>query len=615
MPLPRVIRFGAFDVDVAAGELRKGGSRVRLQEKPFQLLLLLLERPGEIVTRDEVRQALWPADTFVDFDHSLGTAIAKLRTALGDSARNPRFVETVANRGYKFIAPIHPDAAVVAVSPPNRLRWAARTTAAGFLAGGVVLAVVLGLDVAGARGWLRRQTNEPIGSLAVLPLQNLSNDKAQDYFVDGMTEQLITTLAQLQGIQVISRTSAMQYKNTSKRLPEIGRDLRVDALVEGSVLRSGGRVRISAQLVDARTDAHLWARSYDRDVGDVIALQTEIARAIADEVRVKLTPRQQTEQARTRRVDPAAQEAYLRGRYHFNQGAEPELRKSVDDFNAAIAIDAGDARSHAALAQAYIGLTDYYERPSQMMPRARSAAEQAVTLDPNLPEAHAALGAVRFLYDWNWAGAEDELKLATELAPASSDAHLWYGVFLSQMGRFDEAVAEIKRAAVLDPLSVAVNINAGWVYYLARRSDEALAQWRKALQVEPELGVIHTAIWLAYAQRGEGRKALALAAERAGDTSPMDLATLAGVYAMSGRRSDAEHVLARLKELSSTKYVCPYEVATAHEALGQHDLALGWLRRAVDDRSVCIPDIKTDPRLDGLRSDPRFKQLLRDVGF
>ncbi len=634
MPAPRVIRFGSFDVDVPARELRKGGSRIRLQEKPFQLLLLLLDRPGQVVTRNEVRQALWPADTFVDFDHSLGTAIAKLRTALGDSARHPRFVETVANRGYKFIAPVSagvsepdeplpeplltfvvPEASPVpAAASSSRFRWLAATTA-GLLAGGVVLVIVLGFDAFGARGWLRRQTNEPVGSIAVLPLQNLSNDPAQEYFVDGMTEQLITTLAQLSGIQVISRTSAMQYKGTKKRLSEIGRDLHVDAFVEGSVLRSGGRVRISAQLVDARTDAHLWARSYDRDAGDVLTLQSEIARAIADEIRAKLTTRQQTDLARPRRVDPDAEEAYLRGRYHLNQGGESELRKSVDDFGAAIAIDAGDARSHAGLAEAYIALTDYYERPSLMMPRARAAAEQAIKLDNRLPEAHASLGAVRFLYDWDWAGAEEELKRATDLAQASADAHLWYGVFLSQMGRFEEGIAEVKRAGALDPLSVAVNINAGWVYYLARRNDQALAQWRKALEIEPNLGAVHTSIWLAYAQQGEGGKALASAAEHAGDTSPLDLATLAGVYAVSGRRGDAEHVLTRLKQLSATRYVCPYEVATAHAALGQREAALDWLRKAVDDRSVCIPDVKTDPRLDGLRADPRFKQLLHDVGF
>jgi tetratricopeptide (TPR) repeat protein len=381
------------------------------------------------------------------------------------------------------------------------------------------------------------------------------------------------------------------------------------------VLRSGGRVRISAQLVDARTDAHLWARSYERDAGDVLALQGEIARAIADEIRVKLSPGGAAGLVRPRRVDPAAQEAYLRGRYHLNRGGEAELRKSLDDFTAAIAIDATDANSHAGLAQAYIALTDYYERPSVMMPRARAEAEQAIKLDDALSEAHASLGAVRFLYDWDWAGAEAELKRATDLAQASADAHLWYGVFLAQMGRFDTAIAEVKRAETLDPLSVSVNLNAGWVFYLARRNDQALAQWRKALEIEPNMDAIHTAIWLAYAQQGDSRRLLASAAERAGDTSPMDLATLAGVYAMSGRTADAERALTRLKELNATRYVCPYEIGTAHAVLGQHDQAMEWLRKAVDDRSVCIPDIKTDPRLDGLRADPRFTKLLHDVGF
>jgi TolB-like protein/DNA-binding winged helix-turn-helix (wHTH) protein/Tfp pilus assembly protein PilF len=624
------IRFGSFEVIPAAGEVRKGGVKIKLQEKPYQLLLLLLERPGEIVTREEVRRALWPADTFVDFDHSLGTAIAKLRTALGDSARSPRFVETVAGRGYKFIAPVTrtlPDQQVdeaaahgpeePAPAQPARsthqFRRAIAGIPVGLLAGAAVLTLVLGFDISGIGSWLRRHTNGPVGALAVLPLQNLSNDSTQEYFVDGMTEQLITSLAQLRGVQVISRTSVMQYKGAKKPLPEIGRDLKVDALIEGSVMRSDNRVRISAQLVDARTDAHLWAGTYERDIGDTLALQDEIARAIADEIRATLAGRP-GDPARTRRVIPAAEEAYLRGRYHLNQGSEAEILKSVDEFNAAIAVDAGHARSYAGLASAYIALTDFYERPSLMMPRGRAAAEQAVRLDDGLSEAHATLGAIRFLYDWDWTGAEVELKRAVDLSEASADAHLWYGVFLAQMGRFEKGIAEVRRAETLDPLSVMARVNAGWVYFLARRTTDARAEWQKALEIEPHLGSVHTAIWMAYAQQGNPGTS-SPAAEGSDSTNPVDLATLAGAYAMSGRREDAERVLARLQDLSATRYVCPYEIATARAALGQHEEALSWLRKAVNEHSVCIPDIKTDPRLDVLRDNPVFKSLLREVGF
>ena len=635
-PIPRrIVRFGAYEVDRRTGELRKQGVKIKLQEKPFQLLLLLLDHQGDIVTREQVREALWPADTFVDFDHSLGTAVAKLRAALGDSAKSPRFVETVGGRGHRFIAPILPDPEEVRpaddgpvvqipaqdeiIAPPTRrdvrVPRFRSSVVVGFLAGAVVLAVVLGFDIGGARASLRRYTNRPVRALAVLPLRNLSGDPSQEYVVDGMTEQLITTLAQFPGVEVISRTSAMQFKDTTKRLPEIGRELNVDALVEGSVVRSGSRMRITIQLIDARTDQHLWAQSYDRDASDLLSMQNEIARSVANEIRVQLTPRQQDALTRTRAVAPAAQEAYLRARYHLNKGDEANIRKSVDEFNEAIAIDAEDARSYAGLASAYVALSDFYERSSQSMPRARQAAEHALKIDDSLSDAHTALGTVRFLYDWNWTGAEEEFKRATSLNAASGDAHAWYGTFLAQMGRSQDAFAEMRRAESLDPLSVSVHISSGWAFYLARRFDDAIAEWRKALELEPNLGVAHANIWIAYAHGGaKGTPTPAIHIE-SNDTSLLDLAALAGAYATTGQRSEAEGILARLKTLSEHRYICPYEMATAHEALGHHDEAFQWLQKAIDDRSTCMPDLKTDPRLEGLHGDSRFTQLLRAVGF
>ena len=630
-------RFGVFEADVRSGELRKNGSKVKLQEKPFQLLLLLLEHAGEVVTRDELREALWPADTFVDFDHSLGTAVAKLRTALGDAAKNPRFVETVAGRGYRFIAPVTSGSTGVDIQsdiesqpavpadaesrlpprethrPAPRLRSGRAVVAAMTVAAVALLAaVVFGFNIAGARGLLAGSRPSPIRSLAVLPLQNMSKDPSEEYFVDGMTEQLITTLAQLHGIEITSRTSAMQYKTTSKRVPEIGRELNADAVIEGSVVRSGNRVRITAQLVDARSDQHLWARSYERDFDDVLAVQNEIASAIADEVRIRLSPEEKTRLTQAPTVPAAAQEAYLRARYHVNQGDEAAVRKSIDEFNAAIAGAPNDARSYAGLVQAYIALTDFYERPTETMPRAKDAAETAVRLDDNLADAHAALGAVRFIYDWDWKGAESEFRRALSLSSTSSDAHVWYGIFLAQMGRFDEAFAEMRRAEAVDPLSVPVRINAGWVKYLAGRNDEAVAEWRKAIAIEPNLGVAHTSIWLAYARKGTA--ADPPPADPA-DSSPLNLATLAGAYAIGGKRIEAERVLARLKDMSNHRYVCPYEVATAHAVLNQQDEAIEWLHRGLDARSICMPDLKVDPRFDSLRADPRFRELLRSVGF
>ena len=618
---PRLFRFGVFAVDVQTGELRKNGVKVRLQEKPFQLLVLLLERQGELVSRDQLREALWSADTFVDFDHSLGTAIAKLRTALGDSAKSPRFVETVASRGYRFIAPLvpvpdnrprQPDPDPPAPRHGNRLLWLLATIVGGFAVGGLLLAAILGFDVGGARAWLRRQSNQPVHSLVVLPLRGLGSDTSQEYLVDGMTEELTTMLAQLDGIRVLSRSSAMRYRGTTKSLPQIARELNVDGVVEGTVLRAGSRVRISAQLIDARTDEHLWANSYERDLGDAMQLQVDIARAIAREVRVRLTPRDQATFAAVRGSNAVAHEAYLRGRYHLNKGDEGELHRSIDAFNEALAADPEDARSQAGLAAAYVSLTDYYGSPAEMMPRAKLAAEQAVKLDPGLADGHVWLGAVRFLYDWNWSGADAELSRAVELDPSSADAHLWYGVFLEQMGQSEKAVAEVTRASTLDPLSIAVRINAGWVFYLARQNDQALSEFRKALELEPNLGTIHTSIWLAYLGTGAGSSAFKIADV---GSSPMDLATAAGIRATEGHRAEAELLLMKLSDLSATRYVCPYEIATVHNALGHRDDAIKWLRRGVESRSVCMPDLKTDPRWDNLRTDARFQQILHEVGF
>ena len=625
----RVLRFGAFEVDLRAGELHKSGIKIKLQEKPFQVLALLLERVGDVVTREELRQRLWPADTFVDFDHSLGTAIAKLRQALGDSAQNPRFVETVSGRGYRFIAPVTaagpaPESSSFTSEQPqveirqrqSRGHQFAGSIAAGLLGGMLLIGIVLSFDIGGSRQWLRRQSNHPIHSLAVLPLQNLSGDPAQDYFADGMTEQLITNLAQLPNLQTISHTSVMRYQNPKKQLRQIGEELNVDGVVEGSVSRSGRHVRVTAQLLDARTDQHLWAQTYDRDVSDGLTLQAEITRAIADEIELKLTPQQRSNLTRISRVDPEVQEAYLQGRYHLNKGSEAEIRKAAEYFRQALAKDPRDARSYAGLADSFVALDDSYEAPWQTMPNAKEAAQRAVELDATLAEAHTSLGAVHFLYDWDWPAAEKELKHAIELNPGSADGHMWYAVFLAQMGRTREAVLEIQRALRLDPLSLAAHVQAGWVYYLARNDDEAIAQWHKALDLEPNFAVVHTSLWAAYLQRSDFSKVLAtLSKEELLEDSPLNLAALAGSYASAGKRSEAKRIIAKLNAISSHRYVCPYELGTAHAALGEMDQAITSLQKAYRMRSSCVPDLKSDPRLMGLRQDPRFQELLDSLRF
>jgi len=489
----------------------------------------------------------------------------------------------------------------------------------GLKAASIGVLVVVALALLSPMSWRGRLFSPgaaaQVRSLAVLPLENFSRDPDQDFFADGMTEALITDLSKISALRVISRTSVMQYKGAKKPLPQIARELQVDAVIEGSVERAGDRVRITAQLIDAVNDKHLWAERYDRDVGDVLLLQGEISRTIADEIRIKLTPQQGTQLAKNPRVDPQVQEDYLKGRYHLNKGSEEEIRKGIQFFEDVLTRNPKDARGYAGLADSYVALSDSYVAPSEILPKAKATSLKALELDDNLAEAHTSSGVVRFLYDWDWAGAEIEFKRAIELNPSSADAHVWYGVFLAQMDRGSEAIAELKRAEALDPLSLSVHVNAGWVYYLMRQNEQAIEQWRKALDLEPQFAVSHSAIWVGYLRSPDFAKVMAALGKGTSVDDPMELAALGGIYAVSGDSAQARSVLTKLSAMSTRRYVCPYEMATAHAVLGDKDQAIAYLRRGYQEHSGCIPDIKTDPRLDALRSDPRFQELLRSVGF
>ena len=616
-----VLQFGLFEVDMQRAELRKRGVRVKLQEQPLKVLLLLLQNRGEIVTREQLRTSIWPANTFVEFDHGLYSAMARLREALGDSAENPRYIETVARRGYRFIAPVTPPAATAApisepavTTRPPRSRKLLAGALAALLAAGLLSGVVLGFNLANSRDWLhRRSSPQPqIRSLAVLPLQNLSGDPAQEYFADGITDELITELAQLGSVRVISRTSTMQYKGAKKPLRQIANELGVDAIVEGSVVRSGQHVRVTAQLIDAATDQHLWARSYERELGDVLLLQSDMAASIVQEIRAKIDDNARPPLAQVSRVDPEEQDLYLRGRYHLSKGSEAEINKGIEYFRQGIEHSPQDARNYAALADSYLALSDYYVSPAATLGLAKQAAMKALQLDGNLAETHVSLGAIRFLYDWNWPEAEKEFTEAVKLNPNSSDAHMWRGVFLAQMGRSDEAISEIKLAEDLDPLSLAVHVNAGWVYYLAKREDQAIQEWRKILDIDPHFKVTHASLWIAYVKQAEMGTVLSPSSP---DTDALQLAAITGRKAISGNRAEAERLLSRLDSISKRHYVCPYEMATAHAVLGNKDKALDWLSRGLKERSACMPDLKVDPRLDSLRSDARFNEFLKRVGF
>ncbi len=624
MPAPasisEILKFGLFELDMQKAELRKRGVRIKLQEQPLKLLVLLLENRGEIVTRERLRSNIWPANTFVEFDHGLYSAMARLREALGDSSENPTFIETVARRGYRFIAPVTssgsaadpiPEPAVTGRS--HRSRRVLAGVLAGLVAGALLVGAILGFNLANSRHWLRRRSNPPVRSLAVLPLQNLSGDSTQEYFADGMTDELITQLAQLGSVRVISRTSVMQYKGAQKPLRQIADELGVDAILEGSVVRSGQHVRVTAQLIDAATDQHLWARSYDRELGDVLLLQSDMAGAITQQIRAEIDQNARALVPQASRVDPEEQDLYFRGRYHLSKGSEDEINKGIEYFRQGIEHSPEDARNYAAMADSYLALSDYYVSPAAVLELGKQSALKALQLDGNLAETHVSLGAIRFLYDWNWPEAEKEFAQAVKLNPNSSDAHMWRGVFLAQMGRSDEAISEIKVAESLDPLSVAVHVNAGWVYYLARREAQAVQEWRKILDIDPHFTVTHASLWIAYIKQAEA--GAALYRPSAGDADALQLAAITGREAVSGNRAEAERLLSRLDSISKRHYVCPYEMATAHAVLGDKEKALDWLNRGLKERSACMPDLKADPRLDSLRSDARFQEFLKRVGF
>jgi TolB-like protein/DNA-binding winged helix-turn-helix (wHTH) protein len=653
----KVIRFGAFELDLQAGELRKSGLRIKLQQQPFQVLAALLERPGELVGKEELRRRLWPDDTFVDFDHGLGSAINRLREALGDSAENPNFVETLPRRGYRFIAPVDVVGGVApakvgaqedltgvgarvpkgyphevplpepggdgtpaskdagAVGAVHELAWQSvwpsRLTA---MVAMLLVGIVVGWFV-WHRAWQPSAQAAPdrISSLAVLPLENLSRDPEQEYFADGMTDELIANLAKLSALRVISRTSAMQYKGTKKPLPQIGRELNVDAVMEGTVLRSGTRVRITAQLVQAAEDRHLWAESYEGDLRDLLALQGEVARDIANRIQVKLTPQERAGLSSFRPVDPEAHEAYLRGVYFWNQRTQQGLEKSIEYFNQAAQRDPSYALPYAGLANAYNSMASYgHFVPRDVFPKARSAAMKALVLDETSGEAHAALGVYKSGYDWDLLGAYRELRRAIELNPGYAFAHVWRAdQVLSKMERHAEALAELDRARELDPTSLMVSDQRGWVLFVARRYDEAIGQFRKTLELDPRFA--HTHCWLgkAYLEKGmlqEGLSELEEAGSLPGGDSPVFTPWLGYGYARCGRRAEALKIVQTLK---AQAFASPWGIAAIYCGLGQRAEALAWLERAYQERDPRLPYANIEPAFDPLRSDTHFKDLMR----
>jgi len=619
------IRAGLFEIDLDAGELFKSDQRVALQEQPFRLLSMLLERPGEVVSREELQAQLWPVDVYVGFDEGLNTAIRKLRTAFGDTADNPRFIETVPRRGYRFIAPVtrHETEPAASASPPTPIatpeskrrlpRWT--VTLAVLVPSLLVVAalpgvrrITLGIFSRPSQG----TTVLPIRSLAVLPLENLSNDPSQDYFADGMTDQLITDLGQIKELRVISRTSIMQYKQVRKPLAQIARELSVDAVVEGTVMRSGTQVRITAQLIEAPLDKHLWAKSYEGDLHDVLSLQSSVANAIAEEIRFNLTPQERASLRPGHTVSPQAYEDYLQGRYFWNKRDGGAMERAVEHFERAIAIDPAFAPAYAGLAQTYALFAGNVGPKDEYVAAGKKAARQALALDPSLAEAHTAL-ALLLGDEYHFAEEEREFQLAVTLDPNYATGHHWYGEgFLVLFGRFDQANREMKQALALDPASLIIATDWGATLYLERRYDESYRQLSKVLTQDPEFTEAY--LWRGRALLQEGRHKEAIAdletAYRLNPASQTIPATLAYTYALTGNRAKAISLLRKLFAESRERYVSPWAIGMVYLGLGDRPHAFDWFEKAVREHSPHVVSATVAPECDPLRTEPRFQKIL-----
>ena len=630
------LRFGVFELDLRAGELRKHGLRVRLQEQPFQVLATLLEHPGEVVTREELQRKLWPADTFVDFDHGLNKTINKIREALGDSAESPRFVETVSRRGYRFLAEVRAaDAAPVrgpapATEPHPSTETRERPDPTGKpptpksappplpwkIAAFMALLVAVSLATWRLYSW--KHPAPLIRSLAVLPLESLSSDASQDYFADGMTDELISDLGQISALRVISRTSVMAYKRARKPLPQIARELDVDAVVEGTVLRSGDQVRITAQLIEAATDKHLWSQSYEGQLRDTLALQNQVAQAIAEQIRINLNSQERAALKNVRVVNPQAYESYLKGRYFWNKRTADGLKVALAYFNQAIDEDPKYAQSYSGLADTYALLGDWQYAvmtPKEALPKAKAAAIKALELDSTLGEAHNSLAFCLDGFDWDFPSAGKEFQRALELNPGYATAHHWYAWHLSLLGRYDEAIVEMKKAENLDPLSLIINADLAELLLLAHSYDESIRQSRKTIEMDPNFALAHNQLGQAYLEKQmrdeaitELQKAVQLSAG-----SPTCLANLARAYGASGKKSEAAKVLTDLKKRSSLGYSHASEIAVVYAALGDKNQAMTWLEKGYEERFN--PGVLLRPGFDPLRSDPRFQELVRRIGL
>jgi TolB-like protein/DNA-binding winged helix-turn-helix (wHTH) protein len=650
-PTPKAVRFGLFEADLAHRILTKGGLRIKLQDQPFQVLAMLLDRAGELVTREDLRQQLWPADTFVEFDDGLNTAIKKLRAALRDSADNPRFIETVPRRGYRFLAPVttrvsvqQTDAGETEQSSPSDFEAPASTQD---VTPSATSSEISANPVPEGRAWARSWTIIAVAALAlcaaalftlllkpqlfsrrplasarttliVIPLDNLSGDPQQEYFSDGITEEITTQLALLDPnrLGVIGRLTAMRYKHSGKDIAQIGKEVAVNYVLEGSIRREHNRIRATVQLIDVATETHIWAEEYDRDWGDTLGLQREIATAVAGQIKMQLTAEQKYKLASATSAE--AHDAYLRGRYEWSKRSEEGLRAAIVYFDEALRKQSDYALAYAGLADAYNLLGEWgFAAPEDAYPKAKAYAEKALQLDGTLAEAYTALADVEIKYDRAWRNAESDFSRAIQLDPNYATAHLWYAEdVLTPSGRREQAIAEVKKAQQIEPLSPIIGAIVAETFYFARDYDHAIGEAQRVLEMEPTFLPALERLGWAYEQKAMFPQATAQfqkAFELSQGSSRDEMKTqLAHVYARSGRGSEARKILSELLAESRNHYVSPYFLAVIYAALDEKQPALDWLERTYQAHDV--PPLQVEPRFDSLRTEPRFQELLRRVG-
>ena len=618
--------FGSFRLDPVKRRLTRDGEPLRLTPKAFDLLLTLVEESGKTIAKDELLERVW-AGTIVE-ENNLNQNITTLRKLLGDSRQESQYIATIPGLGYRFVAEVRkvtPDDGVP--QTPEVVKEETRARVAHpfkrILQYSVFVIVPLALiGLVYALYTKAKPDPDPVtaSSIMVLPLENLSGDPEQEYFADGVTDALIGDLAKIGGLHVISRTSSMHYKGTKKSLPDIANEIKVDVIVEGTVQRSGDRVVIRAQLIQAATDRHLWVRVYEREMRDILDLQSEIAQAIAREVQIKMTPAEQQRLATSHQVSPKAFDQFLQGRYlYWNKRTEENLNKAIAHFQNAIKEDPSFAQPHVGLADCYnsLGTVQFgLKPPMELRRQAEQAATRALELDPALAEAHSSLGQIKH-FSWDWTAAENDFKRAIELNQNYANAHNFYATYLMSLGRIEESIAASNRARSLDPFSLSISVQRGFLLENARRYDEAIEQLRTVVAMAPDHYQAYWTLGHAYAAHGRFDEAIA-AAEKAVDLSdrvPGALGILGLAYGLGGRKAEAREIVNELLELNKTRYVTPAALVNAYIGLGEKDEAFVWLEKAFQERSNYLAFVKVFPIMDPLRSDPRFADLVRRVGL